>query len=732
MPELHILRTLKPPVPASPGVAFHSLVHNNNNNHNNTQKQQHPPGCLPLLPISLSLAAVVQILQHCRARLNCRRSGRTERGRFGNHRNTFAAFAGSQHSFAQPPLVRHCGKASGNNNNNINNTTNNNNADSEPMADLAGDEQDRGAKRQRLEVGKPLVLLDVLLPGPLLKMLNDLCDVALLEDTAAWETRSAEVLAVFSYQHIPITASLLEKLSQLRVVSNFGAGYDHIDAAACQARGIPLGNTPGVVAAATADLAIALALAATRNLVSGHARYCAKPEFDPNWWGEAFTGCTLGIVGLGNIGKQVAARALAFQTRTLYWGRRRAAPQLEAELQLSELLEQSDVVVLCVAVTPETRNLIGAVELRSMKRTALLVNVARGKIVDTDALVHALQIGEIAKAALDVTEPEPLPLGHPLLQLENVILSPHLGTAESGTRCKMMAMALANLRAGLDGMSLPHPVACCSPEAASGTVSEAAAGTTTATTTTTTGTVSEAAAGTVAHRRLRLVVGNKAYSSWSLRAWLACRKACGRDGFDEVVVPLAGAGSDAQRDVLLQYSPTGKVPALTDSSAEGLTVWDSLAICEYVAELHPAAGLWPQDPRARALARAATSEMHSGFQALRNELPMNCRRLPVQAPVGEHASLRKPGVARDISRIFELWETCLTCPWRDQGPFLLGGFGIVDAMFAPVVLRFEVYKPELTDSAARYCTAIRNLPEVLEWVAAAKLEDWHIDHYEDL
>lgn len=592
------------------------------------------------------------------------------------------------------------------------------------MGDAKGSEDEGGATKRRKLVNRPLVLLDVRLPDGLQARLEKDFEVLLISEVAAWNQRCAEVRAVFSYQHIPIDAALLSKFPNLAVVSNFGAGYDHIECKACLSRGVPLGNTPGVVADATADIAIALALAGSRNLVAGHLRYREEPKFDPNWWGESFTGATLGIVGLGNIGKKLAQRAKAFQTETVYWGRRRAPVAVENALsvqycsELCELLGKSDIVVLCVAVTPETTRLIGVTELQAMKRTALLVNVARGKVVDTDALVQALQDGTIAKAALDVTDPEPLPPGHPLFGMENVVLSPHLGTAEAGTRNRMMTMALANLRAGLAGSPLPHPVPECASVGPSGGAPEA-----------------EGQRMAVSKKRLSLVVGNKAYSSWSLRAWLACRIACGSDGFEEKVVPLAGAGSDSQREVLLQYSPTGKVPALTDGEAAdgGLTIWDSLAICEYVAELYPEAGLWPADPRARALARAAASEMHSGFARLRAELPMNCRRPPVEAAPGAHDALARPGVTQDVARICELWETLLACPWRGRGAFLLGPFGVVDAMFAPVVLRFATYNPRLTSLAAeKYCATMLSVPELQEWIEGARKEGWHIDHYENL
>jgi len=568
---------------------------------------------------------------------------------------------------------------------------------------MPGKEQETSKPKRQRVFKKPLVLLDVSLPDAFHAQLASECEVVMLSDSNSWQARCSEVHAVFSYQHVPITASLLASFPELRVVSNFGAGYDHIDVAACAASNVALGNTPGVVADATADMAIALALAGRRNVLTGHVRYHANPKFDPNWWGENFSHATVGIIGLGNIGQKIAQRAKAFGTRTLYWGRSRKTGSVERGLgvefcaDLKELLRQSDVVMVCVAVTADTRNLIGKAEFLAMKSTALLVNVARGKIIDTEALVQALKDGEIAKAALDVTEPEPLPAGHPLLRMENVLLTPHLGTAEWSTRSRMMTMALDNLTAGLARQPLPNPVP-------------------------------EIQAPLNGSTRLKLVIGNKAYSSWSLRAWLACRVVC---PFEESVVPLAGAGSEAQKQVLLQYSPTGKVPALTDRQAD-LVIWDSLAICEYLAELYPEAHLWPLDMRARALARSVCNEMHSGFQRLRAELPMNCRRDPVKVGIGEHEALQHPGVQQDVERICEIWENCLTSEWRTEGNFLLGQFGIVDAMFAPVVLRFATYKPEIPLRCQQYCSSIRNMPDIKEWIHAAREETWHIDQYEDL
>eukprot|EP00658_Telonema_sp_P-2_P067779 TRINITY_DN56715_c0_g1_i1.p1 TRINITY_DN56715_c0_g1~~TRINITY_DN56715_c0_g1_i1.p1 ORF type:complete len:214 (+),score=63.61 TRINITY_DN56715_c0_g1_i1:206-847(+) len=205
-------------------------------------------------------------------------------------------------------------------------------------------------------------------------------------------------------------------------------------------------------------------LAAKRNIVSGDARVRAGRPIDPGWFGSEVTGCTMGIVGMGAIGSQLALRAKGFKMHTLYWSRSRQSPEVEKELfirwcpSLEELLSLSDVVMLSVSCTEETHGLMGRDEFQAMKRTAVLVNIARGKVVDTDALVHALQQKEIGMAALDVTEPEPLPAGHPLLDLPNVLLTPHLGTATREARARMLRMAVDNLEAGVSGQALPHAV----------------------------------------------------------------------------------------------------------------------------------------------------------------------------------------------------------------------------------------------------------------------------------
>jgi glutathione S-transferase len=203
-----------------------------------------------------------------------------------------------------------------------------------------------------------------------------------------------------------------------------------------------------------------------------------------------------------------------------------------------------------------------------------------------------------------------------------------------------------------------------------------------------------------------LVIGNKNYSSWSLRPWLAMRQA--GLPFREVRIPLYTSESKAQ---IRNYSPSGKVPCLVDGT---LAVWDSLAICEYLAERHPQLELWPSDPRARALARSMSAEMHSGFQQLRSNMSMNCRR---QFP----GMGRTVEVAGEIERIQRSWGEA-----RDKhgsgGPFLFGRFSIADAMYAPVVLRFRTYAVQLNPVSREYAEAILALPAMQQWLADAEAE----------
>jgi glyoxylate reductase len=270
---------------------------------------------------------------------------------------------------------------------------------------------------------------------------------------------------LITYGHPRVDAALLDQMPALLVISNHGVGVDHIDLAAARARGIPVGNTPGCLDASTADMTMALLLAAARNVVSGDrfARGPAFTHYDPSILiGAEVTGATLGIVGLGRIGRQVARRARAFEMRVLYHNRRRN-PEAEAELNaqyrpLEDLLAESDFVSLNCPLTPQTTHLISAAQLALMKPTAFLINVARGPVVETEALYAALARRQIAGAALDVTEPEPLPRGHKLLELQNVVVTPHLGSASDRTRQRMLQMTVENLWAGLRGQELPYRV----------------------------------------------------------------------------------------------------------------------------------------------------------------------------------------------------------------------------------------------------------------------------------
>jgi glyoxylate reductase len=303
----------------------------------------------------------------------------------------------------------------------------------------------------------PLVLADTPLSTAIEEMLRPHVEIL------PWGHGSArQADAIFTYGHPRVDGALLSQHPRARVVSNFGVGVDHIDVAEASRRGIPVGNTPGYLDGATADQAFALLLAAARRLVEGD-RYARGPQFlryDPSYMlGAEVHGTTLGVLGLGRIGLEVARRAAAFGMEVLYHNRK---PRPEAPATFiadkMELLRRSDHVVLTVPLTPETRGLIGRAELAAMKPTATLVNVSRGPAVDTEALTEALTARRIFAAALDVTDPEPLPRGHPLLALDNVIITPHLGSATVRTRQRMAEASVANLLLGLEGKPLRHRV----------------------------------------------------------------------------------------------------------------------------------------------------------------------------------------------------------------------------------------------------------------------------------
>jgi glyoxylate reductase len=248
-----------------------------------------------------------------------------------------------------------------------------------------------------------------------------------------------------------VDAELLEHARRLRAIANYAVGYDNVDLAAATARGIAVGNTPDVLTEATADLAFTLLLAAARRLPAALETVRAgdwltwEPDKD---LGYDVHGATLGIVGMGRIGRAVARRANGFDMNVIDTG----------SIPLEELLADSDFVSLHVPLTADTHHLIDAGALAKMRPTAILINTARGPIVDQGALRRALIDGTIAGAALDVTDPEPLPPDDPLLTAPNLIVAPHIGSATHSARTRMADMAVENLLAALDDRPMPHQV----------------------------------------------------------------------------------------------------------------------------------------------------------------------------------------------------------------------------------------------------------------------------------
>jgi glyoxylate reductase len=272
-------------------------------------------------------------------------------------------------------------------------------------------------------------------------------------DSPAMRERVAAADGLLSLVTDPVDADLLDACPNLKAIANMAVGTDNIDLDAAARRGIPVGNTPDVLTDATADLAFALLLALARRIPEGIAQVR-----DGRWrtWepaaglGADLAGATLGIVGRGRIGDAVARRAEGFGMNVLASSRRSGVP-------LEELLERADFVSLHCPLTPATRHLIGTEALGRMQETAYLVNTARGGVVDQTALRLALIAGDIAGAALDVTDPEPLPADDPLLEAPNLIVVPHVGSATVRTRERMAEMAVENLLAALAGRPMPYP-----------------------------------------------------------------------------------------------------------------------------------------------------------------------------------------------------------------------------------------------------------------------------------
>ncbi len=316
---------------------------------------------------------------------------------------------------------------------------------------------------------KPKVFVTRPLPPAALELLSRKCEIQVHPEDSAVTTaqlveasREVEGLLVVGAR---VTEEVLQQAPRLRVVSNTGVGYDNIDVAACTRRRIPVTNTPGVVTDATADLAFALLLAAARRVAEGD-RFVREGRWHGwQWgmlWGADVHQKTLGIYGFGRIGQAMARRGRGFSMRLIYHARHRVAEGIERELDAQyvdreSLLRESDFLSLHVPLSPETRHLIQSRELSLMKPGALLINTARGPLVDEEALVEALKARTIAGAGLDVFEREPRP--HPaLLEMPNVVVLPHVGSATAETRLKMATLAAENLLAALDGQRPPNVV----------------------------------------------------------------------------------------------------------------------------------------------------------------------------------------------------------------------------------------------------------------------------------
>ncbi len=257
--------------------------------------------------------------------------------------------------------------------------------------------------------------------------------------------------------------------SSLKVISNHAVGYDNVDISAATRRGIPVGNTPGILTETTADFAFALLLAAARRVIEGQ-----KAVVDGSWktwsplWllGNDVHAATIGIVGFGRIGQAVARRAAGFGMRILFYD---PTPPINWQsfgisaeaVDLQTLLRESDFISIHTPLNDRTHHLFGKSAFSKMKSSSILINTARGPIIDQQALYDALRTGKIAFAAIDVTSPEPLPPDNPLLQLDNLIVTPHIASASYATRSKMAEMAAKNLIAGIKGESLPY---CVNPQ----------------------------------------------------------------------------------------------------------------------------------------------------------------------------------------------------------------------------------------------------------------------------
>lgn len=314
---------------------------------------------------------------------------------------------------------------------------------------------------------RPRVFVTRRIPEEGLRLLVDGCDARVWDretppttDDLQREVKDVEGLVCLLSDRVD--ATVMAAAPSLRVISVMAAGYDNVDVAAATRLGILVTNTPGALTETTADLAFALILAAARRIPEGvdYVREGRWKTWEPSLLlGEDVHGATLGIVGMGRIGKAVARRARGFQMRVIYFNRSAVEVEdCEPCPSLLDLAREADFISLHVPGSPDTRHIVNRDFLFKMKSNAILVNTARGTLVDTEALVEALREGRIRAAALDVTDPEPLPSDHPLLALPNCIVVPHIGSASRATRSRIARMAAENLLAALEGRCPPHLV----------------------------------------------------------------------------------------------------------------------------------------------------------------------------------------------------------------------------------------------------------------------------------
>ena len=325
-------------------------------------------------------------------------------------------------------------------------------------------------------MAKPRVYITRPLPQPAMRILEGAVEYRLWDredEPVPRENLLREVVDVDGVICLiteKMDAEVVDRMRRSAVIAQVAVGYDNIDVAAATRRGIFVTNTPGVLTETTADMGWAILMATARRVVEGD-KFTRSGRWKTwelmGFTGQDVHGATLGIIGLGRIGAAIARRARGFAMTILYHNRRRA-DALEAEVgaryvSLDDLLRQSDFVMVSCALTADTRHLIGERELGLMKPTAVLVNIARGPIVDQRALYRALVDRKIWAAGLDVFEAEPVPMDEPLLKLDNVVVPPHLGSASTATRIKMATMAAQNCLAGVSGRVPPNVV---NPEAA--------------------------------------------------------------------------------------------------------------------------------------------------------------------------------------------------------------------------------------------------------------------------